>query len=331
MNKLFDNIDNFVFIKDVKSIPVVSKGDDSCTFTIGIPTYKRSLDLLKALNSAINQNFNDKYNILIVDNNPERGDETETLICNEFANCPRLSYYKNEQNIGMAGNWNRLFELCLTSYMIMLHDDDYLLPDYLTAIKELVSSEEDVTVANVSKIIWNGEFPMPRYNPCDRIKVFRYSKFSNYPYFHFGPPSGCLFRKDTVINEGGFDKDWYPSMDYAFIVKLCFHGRKVLRIKNKLLLYKSIENTTSKPETQELWIKIDSEIKSQMAEELHLPHAVQKVVVFFEMGIRKYYIKQIVSGKKVLSFSDEIFVLCFRAYRFLYRIFFETLNVYRLK
>ena len=64
---------------------------------------------------------------MVVDNNPERECETEQLL-REYKAIPNLFYYKNTENVGMTGNWNKLFELSQTNFVVMLHDDDLINP-----------------------------------------------------------------------------------------------------------------------------------------------------------------------------------------------------------
>lgn len=71
-----------------------------------------------------------------MDNNPERGCETEKLMMS-YSNNPMISYYKNADNLGMVGNWNRLFTLAKGKYVVMLHDDDLLLPTFLSECVKL--------------------------------------------------------------------------------------------------------------------------------------------------------------------------------------------------
>ena len=73
------------------------------------------------------QKTNIPFNILIVDNDPQRNCETEELI--DSFNNQNISYYKNSENIGATGNWNKLFELADTEFVTMLHDDDLLEED----------------------------------------------------------------------------------------------------------------------------------------------------------------------------------------------------------
>lgn len=94
--------------------------------TIAIPTYNRAKFLKSAIVSSLNQTF-DKYEVLIVDNNST--DDT-TQIVGKFRD-KRITYIKNNKNIGMIGNWNRCIELARGKYIIILGDDDTLEPNFL--------------------------------------------------------------------------------------------------------------------------------------------------------------------------------------------------------
>lgn len=115
-------------------------GDESrpaSLITIAIPTYLRVSTLNDAIASAINQTRFTDYEIIVVDNNPIRNDETETLM-EQYRSIPNLRYYKNSRNLGMTGNWNRLYELAKGDWVVMLHDDDMLAPVYLRTIAEVI-------------------------------------------------------------------------------------------------------------------------------------------------------------------------------------------------
>ncbi|MDZ7953095.1 glycosyltransferase family A protein [Nostoc sp. DedQUE09] len=94
--------------------------------TIAIPTYNRS-ELLKAsLESALAQDYRD-YQVLVLDNASE--DDTEAVV-RSFAD-PRITYVRNETNIGIFGNWQLAVELNSSPYLSILSDDDILLPSFI--------------------------------------------------------------------------------------------------------------------------------------------------------------------------------------------------------
>ena len=67
----------------MKSIKIFSSNIPEPVFTIAIPTFCRSSLLKEAVLSALNQVTNVPYDIIVVDNNPKRNDETEQLL-NQF-------------------------------------------------------------------------------------------------------------------------------------------------------------------------------------------------------------------------------------------------------
>ena len=141
----FEIVDNFAKIENIESICVFESNLDFIPkVTIAIPTFNRT-DLLKeAIDSALNQINYSNYDVVVVDNNPQRGCETEKLMISYEDS--RLSYYKNRENIQMTGNWNRLFTLAKGEYVVMLHDDDLLFPDFLKECISLIDNEPKIGI-----------------------------------------------------------------------------------------------------------------------------------------------------------------------------------------
>jgi glycosyltransferase involved in cell wall biosynthesis len=94
--------------------------------TVAIPTYNRS-DLLKvSLQSVLSQNHTD-FQALVLDN--ASTDDTEAVV-RSFAD-PRITYVRNETNIGLFRNWQRAIEINSSPYLSFLPDDDMLLPNFI--------------------------------------------------------------------------------------------------------------------------------------------------------------------------------------------------------
>lgn len=98
--------------------------------TIAITTYNRAKLLEKAIKSALNQDY-ENLEIQILDN--ASTDDTQSLM--KTFNDKRIKYFRSQTNIGMLNNWNRAIELNSNPYLVILQDDDILLPDY---VKEVV-------------------------------------------------------------------------------------------------------------------------------------------------------------------------------------------------
>ena len=139
MDKVFENVDSVTSVKEIHSLRIYSgnrKKDSIPFFTIAIPTFNRASTLTETIDSALNQNGFDDYDIIVVDNNPERGDETEVLM-NQYRTNPKVTYYKNTQNLGMAGNWNKCALLAKKALMRPI-DSENPDPFYADLEKEML-------------------------------------------------------------------------------------------------------------------------------------------------------------------------------------------------
>lgn len=141
--------------------------------------------------------------------------------------------------LAMIDNWNKLFLLSETEYVVMLHDDDVLFSNFLSEMDRVAAMTPKFVTINAEKLSWDGnKIPNVKKKLSGKsLRVYKYSKYSNFAFFHFGAPSGCLFNKKQVLELGGFDNAAYPSSDYVFIQKLCMSKGMVLKSKAPLMLY----------------------------------------------------------------------------------------------
>ena len=94
--------------------------------TIAIPTYNRAVLLKTSLKSLLAQNYPD-FSVIVIDNGSS--DNTEAVV-GSFADS-RVTYVRNETNIGLFRNWNRAIQLNSSLYLSILQDDDELLPGFI--------------------------------------------------------------------------------------------------------------------------------------------------------------------------------------------------------
>lgn len=294
MSNIFDYKDSISEIRDVEAITILSEVDDSLDYTFGIVTFKRRNDLKEAIDSVLAQNGDIKFNLLVIDDCPERNDETEQLIISEYSSLKNLTYMKNGRNLGQAGNWNRLFVFCKTKFLIMLHDDDVLLPDFIERMNYFVGKNPDVSAINSGKISWDGNQAAKEQfvERDDRLEV--HTRHFNFPGFLFSAPSGCLFRVRDIIEVGGFDGEVFPSFDYVLIEKLTLKGKLVLKTKQYLMLYRIVGNASAKLDTQLKWVEIDYRLKEELGKLLDYPSFYVKMVINFAIRLR---LREIVKQK----------------------------------
>ncbi len=201
-----------------KEIPEVS---------IMVLTYRRAEKLERALNSALSQDFRGKYEIIVVDDCPydEATDVLMRRLCSEHSN---LLYYRNEKNLGQYANWNRAAELCRTKWFCLLHNDDYLMPDYLSTMTELedpnigligtyfVVKEEREDVAPKRRLL---DVAIDTALNLSKDKLIPLTLRDNIK--HIFTFSCCLFiNREKYFEAGGLNEDYYPSSDFVFSSKM---------------------------------------------------------------------------------------------------------------
>ncbi len=259
----FAYVDNFAKIEGIESVKVFGNEDSSAEYTIAIPTYKRTEYLKEAIDSALNQDCSFSYNVIVVDNNPERNDDTEKMMAS-YKNTKNLSYYKNAENLGMAGNWNRLFQLSKTKWVVMLHDDDVLYLNYLSTVDGFILKVKDAGILKPKED--------RKDEPKTKIqkKVKRLSCLDFYYGNAYGTPSGMLFNKEKVVQLGGYNQEFYPSLDYCFNVLFSSNFNFYL-YDEPLMFYRIGVNESLKVETQKQWLIIDSYLIRQLLSRYKIP------------------------------------------------------------
>lgn len=125
--------------------------------TIGIPTFNRANLLSRAIESVLNQDY-DNIELLISDN--ASTDSTES-ICQAYAVIdPRLKYFQQVKNIGSGTNFYEVLKKASGSFFMWLGDDDWIDSNYLSTA--LSAFKRDQTIALASGT--------PRYY-CNGTKV----------------------------------------------------------------------------------------------------------------------------------------------------------------
>ncbi len=198
-------------------------------FSVVIPTYKRDKLLKETIMSAVNQrDFNEQYEIIVVDNNDEpNNDKTEALI--RELNIPNLYYYRNRQNIGGCGNWNRCVMVARSNWVVMCHDDDLMNADCLSVLKKIIGKHKS-DKKPIGYIRPSGQsFYEGNIKPANdkQKRKFKFSKsktaVSRFTYNNVllgggatwagAPTCGALINKTAFIDVGGYNEELSPCPD----------------------------------------------------------------------------------------------------------------------
>lgn len=233
--------------------------------SVMIPTFRRPHLLKEAIESIINQTaLGIKIEIVVVDNDAETdSSELSKLVESFFPNNIRL--FKNTENIGMFGNWNRCIELAKAPIITILNDDDLLHPDFIRFTYE--SNIEAVrivthkTFSTLSNIRWEGI--------NNEISLFPISKY----HFFIGNPApgslGVLMNKRCALKLGGYNEDVWPTSDYDFTYR---YWRTYGGYKTKLNLsgYRWAENESLKVDTLTGFLKYCYQFRLELISSLSI-------------------------------------------------------------
>lgn len=265
---ILDCTDNFKKNKNIASI-LIRDSASICDpyITIAIPTYRRPLLLKEAIDSALSQKlYKSKYEVLIVDNEGNIGEITDTQRLINGYKDSRIVYYRNVKNLGMFGNWNRCIELARGEWIAFLHDDDILCDDYLKTIELLLKRKKNIGAIS-------GNFRTFYKNINEKISQSFLSKIKDILYKYFckfslarlmkiypienilwstnvygAPTCGTIFKKNYLLMDGGFNEKYFPSSDWFFMYKYNMK-HKIYRSVNYLGWYRISENESLKKST----------------------------------------------------------------------------------
>jgi glycosyltransferase involved in cell wall biosynthesis len=113
--------------------------------SIGLPVYNGGRYLASALKSLLDQDYANLE--LIVSDNASTDDTEE--ICRRFAQeDSRITFRRNESNVGSATNFNTVFELSRGQYFMWAAHDDLWHPHYIRRCAEVLRHHHDVVLCS---------------------------------------------------------------------------------------------------------------------------------------------------------------------------------------
>lgn len=109
--------------------------DSTPRVSIGLPVYNGERYIREALDSVLAQTF--KHFELIISDNASTDRTAE--ICRAYVKAdPRIKYFRNEENLGAAANYNRVFRLSSGTYFKWTAHDDIMAPAFLERCVEML-------------------------------------------------------------------------------------------------------------------------------------------------------------------------------------------------
>lgn len=192
--------------------------------SICIPAYNRPVWFERALRSiVVNSTEYQQYIEVII------SDDSDNNECDKVASkilTPlniSYRYIHNQPKLGMAANWNHAIQLASGKYILVLHDDDFLLQDAIEKIIKAINNTQEqypvmlfgvYVVDEQEKIIKKQLFKQKSYLSPEKalIKVLSNSSFIRFP--------GIIIRRDILEKVGSFDTEVGEVADLDMWIRL---------------------------------------------------------------------------------------------------------------
>lgn len=178
-----------------------------------LPNYNYARYIGEAIESVLNQTYQD-FELIIVDNHST--DNTEEVV-SKYLSDPRVSFTKNDRNVGMVPNFNKSISLAKGEYIKFLLSDDILHPELLEKFVKIL--DENPTVGLVSSQSESfGSETVVRRSPFENFQkgefIIRESIKDGRGNF-IGEPTTVMFRASN-LKIGGFNAVYSCMNDLDF-------------------------------------------------------------------------------------------------------------------
>jgi glycosyltransferase involved in cell wall biosynthesis len=112
--------------------------------SIGMPVYNGEAYIRQALDSLLAQDYED-FELLISDN---ASTDATGQICREYASKdPRVRYHRNATNIGITGNFDKVFELAGGELFMWAAHDDLWEPNFVSRCVRALGNNQRVVLS----------------------------------------------------------------------------------------------------------------------------------------------------------------------------------------
>ncbi len=247
---------NLTAIKEMSQAPLLS---------ICIPAYNRPLLFRRSLESITIENEKYSASIEIIVTDDSDGRECEEITREVLLHWTGSHIYEHHaKRLGMVENWNRSICLAKGHYVLILHDDDFLLQNAIAKIigcikainypvflfgVEVVDEQERVMKRQVFK---QNQFLLPR---AALIRLLSNSSFVRFP--------AIVIKRFVFDRVGLFSSEWQEPCDLEMWIRL-FSNYGVYCLKDITVAYRvhsqALTTTMFNQQTIDLLLKLFAEV-----------------------------------------------------------------------
>jgi glycosyltransferase involved in cell wall biosynthesis len=219
--------------------------------SVFLPTYNQEEYIGEAIESALKQDY-ENIEIVIGDDHSQDGTwEIVTKYTNNYSE--KITAFRNEKNLGVTENFNKLLQKCEGKYIAFHAGDDIFSESKINTQVDLMEDDNSVVLCyhntecfdkenDHSKFYWNSrsKASRPVVGKCENVakEVVRTGN-------RFIAATSVMARRDSIPNEG-FNEKIPVASDWLMWFEICARNSgKVKYINECLGKYRMHENNVS--------------------------------------------------------------------------------------
>ena len=208
--------------------------------------YNHSKFIKESIESVLNQTYQD-FELLIIDDNST--DNTFEII-SSFSSS-KIWCYKNQQNVGMALNTNRLITMAKGEYIAIINSDDTWEASKLAKQMQFLEQQNQANLAgcftlantiNEKSEVISLKKPTFIYQDYTREQFLAY--FFHQQQHHFCYPS-VLIKKEVLQQVGLFNPALILLLDFEMWVKILLAGFELKILPENLTNFRVLNNNAN--------------------------------------------------------------------------------------
>lgn len=207
-----------------------------------IPTYKRSEDICRAVDSVLNQTI-DSYEVIVVDDNgkgTEHGIKTENMM-KKYDKNKNVIYIQHEKNKNGSAARNTGIRIAKGKYIAFLDDDDAFLPERLKTMyekMEQLSEEWGACYTGYIKHMQN----QTKQLSAEKVEgdIFLQTLMRA---FYLGSGSNLFFRRTVIDDIGFFNEKYKRNQDLEYLIRVSKKYKLAYVDQNLLEIFYDIRTT----------------------------------------------------------------------------------------
>ncbi len=203
--------------------------------SVCIPVYDVPVRYLReAIDSALRQQGPFTLEIVVSD---DASPTDYSSLEREYGDDP-VALFRNDRNLGMAGNWNAAVRRSSGDLVLVLGHDDVLVEGMFAAYVAAFAEHPDVVLCSSGRLFIDdqGRQVQVRRAVNDRANVFLDQDLYLLDRCEaiqlclrngnvIGEPSAVMFRRTAFDQSGGYDPDFEHAADVHFNLRAARHGR----------------------------------------------------------------------------------------------------------